>query len=102
MVSSLGFWQLERMQWKKNLIELRKDRLTGPIVRGIDASPFPWSPKAGGRVRDYVYRVVEVRGYFDHKQTQFVGPRPVTAPQTGSGRSGRSDRSSSGGGGCGC
>ena len=27
LVSSLGFWQLERMKWKKNLIEIRTERL---------------------------------------------------------------------------
>lgn len=35
-----------------------------------------------------MYRVVEVRGVYDHSKTMFVGPRPVTDSITGTAKSG--------------
>ncbi len=84
LVASLGFWQLERMKWKKNLIELRTERLSGPIIRDVRGSPLPWA----GKVREHVYRVVELHGTFDHKYTQFVGPRAVPNHATGDSQKG--------------
>jgi len=71
LIYCLGFWQLYRMQWKKDLIEMRRTRLAMPRVQ-VKGSPFPWKDK----VHDYVYRVVEVRGIFDHRHEMHVGPRP--------------------------
>jgi len=71
LIYGLGFWQLYRMEWKRKLIELRRTRLAMPKVV-VTTSPFPWRDK----VQDYVYRVVEVRGVFDHRKEMHVGPRP--------------------------
>jgi len=72
-IYSLGLWQLRRMEWKRELIEMRRTRLSMPKVP-VTASPFPWKDQ----VQDYIYRVVEVRGVFDHNREMFVGPRPGT------------------------
>lgn len=71
IIYSLGFWQLRRMQWKKELIELRRTRLAMPRIE-VKSSPFPWTDK----VDEYIYRIVEVRGVFDHSREMHVGPRP--------------------------
>jgi len=71
VVFSLGAWQLRRMKWKRDLIEMRRERLAMPRIQ-VNGSPFPWKDQ----VPDYVYRVVEVRGVFDHDQEMHVGPRP--------------------------
>lgn len=72
-IASLGLWQLRRMEWKKNMIEMRRERLSMPRVT-VTASPFPWRDC----VDDYVYRIVDVRGVFDHTREMNVGPRPGT------------------------
>lgn len=86
IVWSFGFWQLERMKWKRDLIELRKMRLRAPRIK-INNSPFPWSgvsqitDENGSillkekTIQDFNCRVVEARGVFDHKLEQIVGPR---------------------------
>lgn len=71
IVYSLGAWQLKRMQWKKELVEMRRTRLAMPKIE-VRTSPFPWKDQ----VDDYAYRVVEVRGVFDHDREMHVGPRP--------------------------
>eukprot|EP00930_Biecheleria_cincta_P002378 TRINITY_DN103386_c0_g1_i1.p1 TRINITY_DN103386_c0_g1~~TRINITY_DN103386_c0_g1_i1.p1 ORF type:complete len:498 (+),score=88.92 TRINITY_DN103386_c0_g1_i1:31-1524(+) len=71
IVYSLGAWQLKRMKWKKELVEMRRTRLAMPKIE-VRTSPFPWKDQ----VDDYVYRVVEVRGVFDHDREMHVGPRP--------------------------
>ncbi|CAE7675074.1 surf1, partial [Symbiodinium sp. KB8] len=71
LVSSLGMWQLKRMKWKKELIEMRRQRLAMPRIQ-VTGSPFPWKDQ----VPDFIYRVVEVRGVFDHSNEMHVGPRP--------------------------
>lgn len=67
----LSLWQLQRMQWKRDLIELRRNRLSMPRL-SITKSPFPWRDA----VQDYVYRTVEVRGIFDSSREMRIGPRP--------------------------
>ncbi|CAE8642365.1 unnamed protein product, partial [Polarella glacialis] len=71
IIYALGFWQLRRMQWKKELIEMRRTRLAMPRIP-VTTSPFPWKDK----VDDFKYRIVEVRGVFDHAREMHVGPRP--------------------------
>jgi hypothetical protein len=73
LVYSLGFWQLRRMEWKRDLIETRRQRLAMPKFP-VRHGPFPWKDQ----VQDWIYRTVEVRGVFDHKREMFVGPRPGT------------------------
>eukprot|EP00927_Polykrikos_kofoidii_P068920 TRINITY_DN64277_c0_g1_i1.p1 TRINITY_DN64277_c0_g1~~TRINITY_DN64277_c0_g1_i1.p1 ORF type:complete len:573 (+),score=66.45 TRINITY_DN64277_c0_g1_i1:50-1720(+) len=73
LIYCLGFWQLRRMEWKRNLIELRRTRLSMNRLQ-VATSPFPWRDK----VEDYLYRTVEVRGVFDHNREMLVGPRPGT------------------------
>ncbi|CAD7952881.1 unnamed protein product [Amoebophrya sp. A25] len=74
---SLGCWQLERMHYKKRLIDLRARRMSQP-VHVLEKSPFPWAKDIG----DWEYRVIQTRGVFDHKRELFVGPR-VQADRTG-------------------
>lgn len=71
LIYSLGFWQLYRMEWKKKLIEMRRTRLAMPKLV-VTSSPFPWRDK----VDDYVCRIIEVRGVFEHRKEMRVGPRP--------------------------
>lgn len=78
IVYSLGAWQLYRMEWKRNLIEMRRTRLAMPRLN-VTSSPFPWRDQ----VQDYVYRIVDVRGVFDHRREMKVGPRPGTDDNTG-------------------
>lgn len=78
IVYSLGVWQLYRMEWKRELIEMRRTRLAMPRLN-VTSSPFPWRDQ----LQDYVYRVVDVRGVFDHRREMRVGPRPGTDENTG-------------------
>jgi len=78
LVYLLGVWQLYRMEWKKNLLEMRRTRLAGPRIT-VTSSPFPWTDK----VQDYIYRVIDVRGVFDHRREMRVGPRPGLDQETG-------------------
>mmetsp|Transcript_62296 Transcript_62296/g.148724 ORF Transcript_62296/g.148724 Transcript_62296/m.148724 type:complete len:491 (+) Transcript_62296:57-1529(+) len=71
IVYTLGFWQLQRMEWKRDLIEKRQTRLDMPRLV-VSGSPFPWKDE----VADWEYRIVEVRGVFDHTREIKVGPRP--------------------------
>eukprot|EP00922_Rhytidocystis_sp_ex-Travisia-forbesii_P047970 GHVS01071486.1.p1 GENE.GHVS01071486.1~~GHVS01071486.1.p1 ORF type:complete len:597 (+),score=122.21 GHVS01071486.1:796-2586(+) len=93
-------WQLDRMQWKKNMIELRRQRLAMPRVT-ITGSPFPWALEGGaggvqtgneaeqqqqvidcnadgggGGIDEWAYRTVEIRGVLDPSQEVRIGPRP--------------------------
>eukprot|EP00746_Dinoflagellata_sp_MGD_P003274 gnl/MRDRNA2_/MRDRNA2_106364_c0_seq1.p1 gnl/MRDRNA2_/MRDRNA2_106364_c0~~gnl/MRDRNA2_/MRDRNA2_106364_c0_seq1.p1 ORF type:complete len:451 (-),score=48.94 gnl/MRDRNA2_/MRDRNA2_106364_c0_seq1:14-1366(-) len=70
---TLGVWQLQRMKWKRDLVELRRSRLAMPRVK-VAGSPFPWHDC----VEDYEYRIIELRGVFDHRNEMKVGPRPGT------------------------
>jgi len=73
---SLGFWQLDRMEWKKQLIEKRRTRLDMPRLK-VEKGPFPWFDC----VEDWEYRVVDMRGVFDHHCEMLVGPRPSSNPE---------------------
>jgi cytochrome oxidase assembly protein ShyY1 len=82
-VYSLGVWQLYRMEWKRELLEMRRTRLAAPRVI-VNTSPFPWT----GNVDDFLYRVVQVRGVFDHQREMRVGPRPGLDDDSGETQSG--------------
>jgi len=71
IVWTLGVWQLRRMEYKKNLIEMRRTRLAMPRLT-VATSPFPWTEE----VENYVCRVVDVRGVFDQRREMRIGPRP--------------------------
>jgi len=75
---SLGIWQFNKMEWKRQLIEMRRSRLSAPRL-AVSSSPFPWTDQ----VDDYVCRVVDVRGVFDHSREMRVGPRPGADEETG-------------------
>lgn len=72
---SLGFWQLRRMDWKRELIEIRKHRLSLPRTF-VRESVFPWTSD----MKNWEYRCVEVKGVFDHTREQYIGPRPGGDP----------------------
>jgi cytochrome oxidase assembly protein ShyY1 len=78
LVYCLGVWQLYRMEWKRELLEMRRERLAAPRLV-VNSSPFPWKDQ----VEDYVYRIVDVRGVFDHRREMRVGPRPGMDEETG-------------------
>jgi len=82
-VYGLGVWQLYRMEWKKNLIEMRRTRLAESRLV-VNTSPFPWKDN----VQDYIYRVVDVMGVFDHRREMRVGPRPGFDEETGDSQAG--------------
>ncbi|RPA73043.1 SURF1-domain-containing protein [Ascobolus immersus RN42] len=64
----LGTWQVKRLQWKTELIDLYEDRLTRP--------PLPLPPAVDpNAVPDFEYRRVEATGTFRHDQEMLIGPR---------------------------
>jgi surfeit locus 1 family protein len=61
LLSGLGFWQLQRLTWKENLL--------AQIAARRDAPPAPPPPRAEWaslKPDDYDYRHVVLRGVFDH------------------------------------
>jgi len=64
----LGTWQVQRLQWKLDLISRAEDRLLLPPLE----LPPSMNPAA---VEDFDYRRVKVSGEFDHSQEKLVGPR---------------------------
>lgn len=64
----LGTWQVQRRQWKLNLIaELDEKTKTSTI-------PFPENLD---ELEDLEYRRVKLTGTFDHSREIFLGPRPL-------------------------
>ena len=63
---SLGNWQMERLVWKQNLIELIEARLSA-AVQEIPA-PQDWQNLSPEK---YMYQPVFMTGVFDHKAEQF-------------------------------
>ncbi|KAG6332590.1 hypothetical protein ID866_6496 [Astraeus odoratus] len=64
----LGTWQLQRLQWKVNLIDELEEKLQRePILlpRRINVSVIP----------EFVYRRVLLRGRWDHEHAMLLGPR---------------------------
>jgi len=59
------------MNQKRDLIELRRSRLSQPTTI-VDSSPFPWSKNP----EEYSYRLIQMRGVFDLSKEMQVGPRP--------------------------
>ena len=63
---SLGNWQMERLTWKKNLIEVIEARLAAPAQ--IVPPPVEWDKLSSD---DYMYQPVFIEGVFDHRVEQF-------------------------------
>ena len=64
----LGYWQIKRLKWKVALIEELEDKLSRDplrLPRNINIDVLP----------EFDFRLVSVRGTFDHARTMFVGPR---------------------------
>ncbi|KAJ9479829.1 Cytochrome oxidase assembly protein SHY1 [Pseudozyma hubeiensis] len=64
----LGYWQIKRLKWKVSLIEELEDKLSKDplrLPRNINVDVLP----------QFDFRLVSVKGTFDHSRTMFVGPR---------------------------
>ncbi|KAJ1033717.1 hypothetical protein NDA13_001697 [Ustilago tritici] len=64
----LGYWQIKRLKWKVSLIEELEDKLSRDplrLPRNINMDVLP----------EFDFRLVSVKGTFDHSRTMFVGPR---------------------------
>ncbi|EIW87059.1 mitochondrial protein required for respiration [Coniophora puteana RWD-64-598 SS2] len=64
----LGTWQVQRLQWKINLIDELEEKLhREPILlpRHVNLSAVP----------DFIYRRVLLKGKWDHKHSLLLGPR---------------------------
>eukprot|EP00047_Mylnosiga_fluctuans_P012993 m.28777 g.28777 ORF g.28777 m.28777 type:complete len:250 (-) comp4596_c0_seq2:192-941(-) len=66
--AGLGFWQLERLKWKKGLI--------AQLHEGLDAPPVP-VPANLEELRDMDYRRVLLTGTFDHANEILIAPRTL-------------------------
>lgn len=67
LFTALGVWQIERLQWKRDLIERVERRLAAP--------PVPLPPRSQwGRLdpREWEYRRVRAAGWFDHSRATLV------------------------------
>ncbi|KAL4067381.1 SURF1 family-domain-containing protein [Scleroderma yunnanense] len=65
---ALGTWQLQRLQWKINLIDELEEKLERDPIhlpKRINVSVIP----------DFVYRRVLLRGRWDHGHAMLLGPR---------------------------
>ncbi len=61
---ALGFWQLERLEWKRDLIARVESR--------VDAEPVPLESVQGMQADSIEYRRVRVTGRYDFTRTQLV------------------------------
>ncbi|SPO25008.1 related to Surfeit locus protein 1 [Ustilago trichophora] len=64
----LGYWQIKRLKWKVSLIEELEDKLSRDplrLPRNINMDVLP----------QFDFRLVSVKGEFDHDRAMFVGPR---------------------------
>jgi surfeit locus 1 family protein len=65
---ALGTWQVQRLDWKTNLIAKFEDRLVRP--------PLPLPPRIDpSTVCDFDYRRVYATGHFLHSKEMLIGPR---------------------------
>ncbi|KAG0241922.1 surf-like protein [Actinomortierella wolfii] len=64
----LGTWQVQRLRWKTDLIEMLEDRMS------LDAMPLPRKVNLDA-LEDFEYRKVKVTGRFRHDQEMLLGPR---------------------------
>lgn len=64
----LGTWQVQRRQWKLNLIEELDSKTKAQTVQ------FPENLE---ELEDLEYRRVKIKGTFDHSREVLLGPRPL-------------------------
>ncbi|EGE09557.1 COX1 assembly protein [Trichophyton equinum CBS 127.97] len=65
---ALGTWQVQRLEWKSNLIAKFEDRLIKP--------PLPLPPVVNpDSVEDFEYRRVYAKGRLRHDKEMLIGPR---------------------------
>ncbi|KAF9162142.1 surf-like protein [Actinomortierella ambigua] len=64
----LGTWQVQRLRWKTDLIEMLEDRMA------LEAIPLPRKVNLDA-LEDFEYRKVRVTGRFRHDQEMLLGPR---------------------------
>ena len=65
-------WQLERKQWKVNLIEERTNKLRQKAENlTLDQIPLGKIPKAEFD-DEWIYKPIKLRGLFDHEKEVFI------------------------------
>ena len=64
--SGLGFWQLERLKWKQEIVDT--------IENGLHSDPIEM-PDNLSDLLGLVYQRVKLRGVFLHEHSMLVGPR---------------------------
>lgn len=69
ILAALGTWQVQRLQWKTDLIDRIESRVTAP--------PVPL-PATVGDVEEWDYRPVLLTGRFLHDKELHLGPRTLT------------------------
>jgi cytochrome oxidase assembly protein ShyY1 len=72
VLSSLGFWQLRRMVWKKDLIDTRTERLRKDVLTIGNAAEILWNEI---NYTEFEYRQVKLSGVLDHSREMLIGPR---------------------------
>lgn len=72
LAALLGKWQLDRRQWKIDMLNRRQGMLALPP---LDISSSDSEPKWTELEE---YRPVTATGHYDEDRTQFIGPRPRT------------------------
>ena len=79
----LSYWQLERYQWKKQLIKESKERLNSdvyldrfPLFKMTQRELFLFATKRRGNK-------ILISGKFDHSKEMLLGPRPAPVSATG-------------------
>lgn len=65
----LGVWQIQRLEWKRTLLNECEARLAAPVI----TLPERVDPEAANLME---YRRVRVTGTFDYDHEMFVGPVP--------------------------
>uniref|UniRef100_A0A7S2TYU2 SURF1-like protein n=1 Tax=Lotharella oceanica TaxID=641309 RepID=A0A7S2TYU2_9EUKA len=70
--ANLGYWQVQRKQWKIDLIEDRKTKLTREPASFHEVL---CAREAGDDLEEYDFRQVTVEGVLDYGRELLVGPR---------------------------
>lgn len=68
LMLSLGIWQLERMEWKEEIISTRQARVTAPEIS---------LPGPGATAETFEYFPARVEGTFLHDREMYLGARSM-------------------------